>query len=79
MSDKKSLTALETKKCPPHHWYIDNEGMGRCLKCPQKMCFIKPMSSKGKFGTMSELYREKSANGGRIAQSKKRKVRKERR
>ncbi len=62
------LTALETKECPPHYWYIDSVGMGKCLKCGEKRSFVLRINSR------DELYREKSANGGRVSQSKKRRM-----
>lgn len=66
MDNKFPLTAIETNECPPHYWQINTNGVGECQKCGKKLRF----SLEGKL--QNELYREKSAHGGRIAQGKKR-------
>ncbi len=67
MDDNKfPLTSIETKECPPHQWQINSNGVGQCLKCKKKLRFSLEGNPK------RELFREKSASGGRIAQGKKR-------
>ena len=63
-------TALETDKCPPHHWHIPVEergqdGIGECRKCRQ----TKDFSGNGHKAKRKELYRElmllKCSKGGK--------------
>jgi len=35
-------TALETKKCPPHHYILDSYNLGTCCKCGAIEDFSKP-------------------------------------
>lgn len=32
MSKRPVPTALETERCPPHHFHIGSDGIGRCTK-----------------------------------------------
>ena len=54
------LTALETTDCPPHHWILNDEGMGKCRKCKKKQDFAHK-------DNQSLQYQRSSANSGRAA------------
>lgn len=65
-------TALETKDCPPHLWYIkiddkNRDGMGYCTKPGCKA--TKDFSGNGHKADRKELYRElmhrKCSEGGK--------------
>ena len=66
------LTALETKGCPPHHWYIpigdeNRDGMGHCIKpcCKAKKDFGRDGHTIGSRQFYQEMLLLKSRKGGK--------------
>ncbi|MBA7669870.1 hypothetical protein ES703_78008 [subsurface metagenome] len=47
--------AIETEKkykCPPHHWIIDCNDIGRCIYCPEVRDFRKLQRREATLGAL---------------------------
>lgn len=53
-------TAEEVSYCPPHHWLLDRDNVGRCQKCPAVKDFEEPQRNPYRSGTD----KQKSSKGG---------------
>ena len=66
MTKQPVLTAEQTPNCPPHHWKIGSDNIGRCLKCPAVRDFGRLLRRYRDFG----YSREKARLGGKRRQER---------